>query len=238
MPAGSNHEFAEQCADYYLKAADKAAAKRRLDAHIDASIKNPKQRTTVRALMAQYVDSKRPAKKAAAKPRAEPAAAAAAAAYSESEDEASDEDFEDDGDYSDEDDEDDVDEFAGGDVVVEGDDEVFDLDAFASKGGFKQDEALEAFTEWKRERDTRRKPLSFMSIKAPGEEDPDDIPDDVFARARREKDLQLIKRDQQRLVEIEAELKESDLTKTEVKRLTQIKDRTVRSIAERKALLR
>ena len=127
-----------------------------------------------------------------------------------------------------------ADEESGDEIEIEDDgDEVFDIDRFASKGKFRQDEAEQAFHEWKRGRDKQKRPLHFYDDMGPG--GPPEIPEDVFRRRQIELTQRLVDRDTCKLAEVDAELQDPTLTPRERKKLDQMRASLTRAIADRQA---
>ena len=119
-------------------------------------------------------------------------------------------------------------------VVGEDDENVFDIDQFNGKT-FDEEGAKKAFRAWKRERDLRKVPLSFMQH-APHMDD--DIPEDVFRANQKTMTLRLLEAQRVRLAGIREELAQDDLTPKERKQLQVIEARAVRAIDEREEELR
>ena len=114
----------------------------------------------------------------------------------------------------------------------EDEESVFDMDSFSSKGKFDQDAAETAFHAWRKERNTRKRPLRFMEE---AEEQMPDIDEDVFAKKQRELTQRLIDRDRKALAEIDEILAEPDLTARDRKKLEQKKVTLAWTIRERES---
>jgi hypothetical protein len=215
MPSSSIETFAQQCAQYCIKAGASSKAHAKMTAHIKQNVGDPATQAQVLARFNALVQM-------ADQPPPPPAAAAAAM---EVDDDDSAEETEEDSE---------ADEESGDEIEIEDDgDEVFDIDRFASKGKFRQDEAEQAFHEWKRGRDKQKRPLHFYDDMGPG--GPPEIPEDVFRRRQIELTQRLVDRDTCKLAEVDAELQDPTLTPRERKKLDQMRASLTRAIADRQA---
>jgi hypothetical protein len=112
-------------------------------------------------------------------------------------------------------------------TVVEGTDDVFDLDQFKNGSSFDQDRAEKAFGEWKAKRS--KKPAAwFTSIQAP------EVDEDAFLASRRQMTQRLIASYKDKLAKVEETLlKPEGLTKADLKDLKMLQTQYQSNIAVR-----
>ena len=227
MPTSSADTFASECAAYCAKHGNKPEVVQTMVTHIKTNVKDARMQQLVLDKFAAIL-------KAAQAPEARVDRKKRGVGEGDKADQADDQLDEEEEEDEDDEEDDEEDEESGDEVDVEGDEDVFDLDQFKSGKTFDQEAAEQAFTAWKRERDSRRVPLSFYSGANASPEVPD-IPDDVFNRNRNAMTQKLIGRDVAKLKEMEAALADPELTSRERKKITQKRDVLARIVRDRQA---